>query len=60
MPKTGDRKPELHIEELSRRIAEKVFPHVSDTQRKNDLALLLLEFAEEIRTATIEPGGWRQ
>lgn len=41
--------------DLAAHIAEKVYPHIQDRQRRDEIAELLTLFAAEIRRSTIEP-----
>jgi hypothetical protein len=43
------------VHNLSANIAEKIFPHISDRERRDELAYLLTVFAEEIKRSAIEP-----
>jgi alkanesulfonate monooxygenase SsuD/methylene tetrahydromethanopterin reductase-like flavin-dependent oxidoreductase (luciferase family) len=41
--------------DLAAQIAAKVFPHVADRPRRDELAALLQAFAAEIKRSAIEP-----
>lgn len=46
---------ENEIENLAVQIADTVFPHVSDQQRRDNLFRLLMQFGEEIKRQAVEP-----
>jgi hypothetical protein len=43
------------VADLAAQIAEKVFPHNFDRQRRDELTALLQAFAAEIKRSAIEP-----
>lgn len=43
------------IEQIAKRLAERIYPHVSDATNRKAIESLLIELAEEIKREAVEP-----